>query len=415
MALPGTDYVPHAPLLFANTLPLLPYLAEDFEVTLVLRKALGKPQLECDYLTILDSNQLSEAEKKQSTANFSPTGFFSAWKYLKILDKFPKAHAKDFDLVIERQWSLVGSLSNTFRRYGVPAIFVVEAEFYTTRQAKIDWRSHPVKQASTSLFTNLLPQVRRQWIRNSSGIVVETEQMKSFLIEKKYASYNKPIYSIPNGIEPQIFFPRDRHACRQQLGISQDSLVLTYVGSLNRFIQEPGPIIEALGREQPKDVVLYVIGDGNKRKELENIASKFGASVVFKGRLPQPEAALYVGAANLCLAPYNKALFPEGKFTSASLKVCEYLACGRPVLTIPCERMEHLLSKGEYGFLVENEVESYREFFQKIPSSEEILEIENLLIENLNNSTLRAQGIVLTWKDIAEMYKKVIRDNSTCK
>ncbi|NEQ78681.1 MAG: glycosyltransferase family 4 protein [Okeania sp. SIO2C9] len=239
--------------------------------------------------------------------------------------------------------------------------------------------------------------------------------MKSFLIEKKYASYNKPIYSIPNGIDPQIFFPRDRYACRQQLGISQDSLVLTYVGSLNRFIQEPGPIIEALGREKPKDVVLYMIGDGNKRKELENIASKFGAAVIFKGRLPQQEAALYVGAANLCLAPYNKALFPEGKFTSASLKVCEYLACGRPVLTIPCERMDYLLNHGEYGFLVENEVESYRKFFQATPSIREILEIEKSLINNLNNSTLRAQGIVLTWKDIAEMYKKVIRDNYTCK
>lgn len=415
IALPGTDYVPHAPLLFANTQPMLPYLEAEFEVTLVFRKALGQLQLGCNHLTILNQEKLSEGEKKQSTANFSPTGFFSAWKYLRLLDQFPKFHAEDFDLVIERQWSLVGALANAFRRYKVPALFVLEAEFYTTKQPKLGWRNHPIKQASTSLFKQLLPRLRQRWIQNSSGIIVETEQMKSFLIEKNYAPSDKPIYSIPNGIDPTVFFPRDRQTCREQLGISQDSIVFTYVGSLNRFIQEPGPIIEALGREHPKDVVLHIIGDGIKRQELENIAREFDAPIHFHGRLPQPKAALYIGAANLCIAPYNKSLFPERRFTSASLKVCEYLACGRPVLTIPCERMDYLLNGGAYGFLVENDVNSYRDFFRELPAPSEISAMEAVLIGDLNNSTLKAQEIVLNWSDIAEMYKKAIRETLTDK
>ena len=409
IALPGTDYVAHAPLLFANTLPMLPYLQEEFDVTIVFRKVVGKPQLDYKYLTILNSNQLSESEKQQSTANFSPTGFFSAGKYLKKLDRFAQSHYQDFDLVLERQWSLVGALANAFAHYQVPTIFVVEAEFYTTKKSKFNWKIHPISQLSTSLFKQLLPQVRRKWIENSRGIIVETEQMKSFLIEKNYASKNKTIHSIPNGINPNIFFLRDRQACREQLNISQDEIILTYVGSLNRFIQEPGAIIEALGCVKPKNVVLHMIGDGLKRQELEKLAQKFQASVIFHGRLTQQESALYMGAANICVAPYNKALFPDKKFTSASLKVCEYLACGRPVLTIPCERMNHLLDGSKYGFLVENKRESYQDFFQNLPSIIEILDKEKNLINDLNNSTLNSKQIVMSWADIANLYKQVIK------
>ena len=408
IALPGTDYVAHAPLLFANTLPMLPYLQEVFDVTILFRKVVGKPQLNYKYLTILDNNQLSESAKQQSTANFSPTGVFSAGKYLQKLNQFAQSHYQEFDLVLERQWSLVGALADAFARYQVSTIFVVEAEFYTTKKSQFNWKTHPISQLSNYLFKQLLPQVRRKWIKNSQAIIVETEQMKSFLIEQNYASKDKTIYSIPNGINPDIFSPRDRHNSRQQLGISQTEIILTYVGSLNRFIQEPGAIIEALGKVKPQNVVLYIIGDGLKRKELEKIAQKYQASVKFQGRLTQQESALYMGAANICIAPYNKALFPNKKFTSASLKVCEYLACGRPVLTIPCKRMNHLLDDGKYGFLVENNLDSYQAFFHDLPSLAEIQNKEITLINDLNNSTLKSNQIVMTWNDIADIYKKAI-------
>lgn len=235
--------------------------------------------------------------------------------------------------------------------------------------------------------------------------------MKSFLQEKGYHSSNKSVYSIPNGVDPNIFFPQDRHLCRKKLGIDQSSLMLTYVGSLRGFIQDLEPIIEALGREKPKNVVLHLVGDGTNKDHLEALAEKFDAPVTCHGRLSQQEAARYIGAADICVAPYNKNLFPEEKFTCASLKVCEYLACGRPVLTIPCERMAHLLDGGKYGFLVENKVENYRDFFRNLSDKPKIHQLEKSLISDLENSVLRDKGIVLTWREVAQMYKQVILDN----
>jgi glycosyltransferase involved in cell wall biosynthesis len=210
------------------------------------------------------------------------------------------------------------------------------------------------------------------------------------------------------GVDPDIFYPQNRDRCREQLGIPSDQIVLTYAGSLNRFIQEPGAMIEALGKERPSGVVFHILGDGSKRGELEEITRRFDAPVVFHGRVPQETAALYIGAANLCVAPYNKHLYPDQKFTSASLKVCEYLASGRLVLTISCERMSYLLDRGRYGFYVDNEVNAYRSFFRNFPTVEELSQMETVLLEDLKHDRLRAKGIVLTWRDIANQFKHVI-------
>ncbi|MGQ4649272.1 glycosyltransferase [Lyngbya aestuarii] len=405
IALPGIHYLADTTYIL-NTRPLLPYFAEDFEVTLVVRKNLETPEPGANYLTILDPTKLSSKEADNQDPYFVPTDPFRAIKYLKVLDKFAQKHAQEFDLVIERQWSLVGAFSSAFSRYGVPSIFIAEAEFYTQKCPQ-----ERFKKILKFSLNQIIPHLRRRWIRQANSIIVETDQMKSFLTAHGYPISNKPVYSIPNGIDPNIFFPQDRYLCREKLGIEQDTIVFTYVGSLRGFIQEPGPIIEALGREQPKNVVLHMIGDGKYRRELEAIARKFNSSVIFHGRLSQQEAALYIGAANVCVAPYNKQLFPDELFTSASLKVCEYLACGRPVITIPCERMEYLLNGSDYGFFVENQVEDYRRFFRNLPSKEQINQVEKSLITDLSNSILKEKGIVLTWSEIAQMYKKVIRDN----
>jgi glycosyltransferase involved in cell wall biosynthesis len=266
------------------------------------------------------------------------------------------------------------------------------------------------KQMAGVGLHQIQPKLRKRWCDYVDSIVVETEEMKSVLVETGYVEANKPVYPIPYGVDPEIFAVRDRTLCRSELGISPDEFVLAYVGSLNRFIQEPGPIIEALGREQPKNVVLYMVGDGAKQGELEELVRQFNAPVRFVGRLPQKDAALYIGASNLCIAPYNKDLYFGEKFTCASLKVPEYMSCGRAVLTIPCERMEMLTDQQRYGLLVPNRVEDYQKFFRNLPSLTQLAEMETQIIHDMARGILRDKKILLRWWDIADMYKEVIED-----
>lgn len=409
IALPGINYIPDTTYVL-NTLPIVQHLEKEYDLTLIFRTILKSDNLQYKYLTILDSSEVSLQDKNNNSAYFSPHGTISALRYGKSLNKFAKANAHKFDLVIERQWSLVGLLSSTFQRYGVPSILINEAEFYTKNNIRIDWHSSLISQLSTVSFKKLLPYFRRKWIKNSSSIIVETEQMKHFMLEQKYAGDKDKISSIPNGIDPSIFYPRDRHDCRQLLGIDPNAFVLTYIGSLNRFIQEPAPLIKALGNLQYNKIIFHLVGDGIKRQELENISKKYNSPVIFQGKIAQDKVPLYIGAANLCVAPYDKTRFPNNQFTSASLKVVEYLACGRPVLTIPCERMNHLLDGGKYGFLVENNLDSYQAFFQDLHNIAEVQKKETNLINDLKKSTLSSKQIVMTWHDIADMYKKVIKE-----
>ncbi|NER29764.1 MAG: glycosyltransferase family 4 protein [Symploca sp. SIO1C4] len=408
IALPGVQYQPHSPYIL-STLPMVPFLEKDFDVTLVYRKILNTNEddhIDHKYLTLVDQNQMSEREKHNRFPYYVPNHYLSLWNYKRIIDKFAQEHAKKFDLIIEKEWPLLGIFASAFSRYQVPTVILIEA-MYKYRKLQ---QPNLLKQLASIGLEQLRPQLRKQWSDRTDSIVVETEQMKSFLLENGYVRPNQPIYPIPYGVDPDTFSIRERRFCREQLGISQEALVLTYVGSLNRFIQEPGPIIEALGREQPQGVVLYMVGDGSKHEELEALAKELNAPVVFTGRLPQKEAALYISAANLCVAPYNKYLYLQDKFTCASLKVPEYLSCGRAVLTIPCERMEHLLAGQKYGFLVNNQVDSYREFLRNLPSKEKLSIIEQDIIKDMENFSLRAQRILLRWWDIAKMYKNVIEE-----
>lgn len=411
VALPGINYIASSPYVF-STLPIIRHLEVDFEITLVFRRVLEEPKY--NYLTILDRDRLSESELNNSNPYFYP-GLFSAYQYLGSLKQFARKYAQKFDMIIEKEWRMLGSFIAAFKPYKIPSIIISEAEFITNITPQPLFTKHPIKQASSLVFEKYLPDQRKKWIKQADSIITETEQMKQFLLDNKYVTNNTDIYPIQNGIDPSIFYPRDRNKCRQQLGIDSNAFVLVYVGSLNRFIQEPAPLIEALGIERPPNVVLHIVGDGSKRKELESIANNVNSPVVFHGKLTQQEASHYIGAANLCIAPYDKTRFPQKKFTSSSLKVIEYLACGRLVMTIPCARMEHLLERQKYGFFVNNNRDSYQKFFSNLPDRTKILASENSLIEDLNKSILKNKHIVLNWQDIALMYRKAIVETLSVK
>ncbi len=404
-ALPGIQYTPHSPYI-RSTLPMIPYLEQDFDITMVYRKILqtGTDHINHKYLTIVDEANASEHEKKNQSSYFVPNHYASLWKYRQQINTFAHKHHEQFDLVFEKEWPLLGAFVSSFFRYEIPTVILIEAMYKYRKSMSLN----PVKQIAGVGLKKAQPFLRKRWCDWVDSIVVETQEMKSVLLDTGYVEASKPIYPIPYGVDPDIFAVRDRTYCRAELGIAADQFVLTYVGSLNRFIQEPGAIIEALGREQPQNVVLYMVGDGAKQGELEDLARQFNAPVRFVGRLPQKDAAMYIGAANLCIAPYNKDLYFGEKFTCASLKVPEYMSCGRAVLTIPCERMEMLTDQQNYGFLVPNQVEPYREFFRNLPTLNRLAEIEVQIVKDMDRGILRDKRILLRWWDIADMYKEVI-------
>jgi glycosyltransferase involved in cell wall biosynthesis len=53
--------------------------------------------------------------------------------------------------------------------------------------------------------------------------------------------------------------------------------------------------------------------------------------------------------------------------TFSTLKIPEYMACGRAVASVPSAGANRLVAPGVSGFLFPNEVEAWRSFFSAMP------------------------------------------------
>jgi glycosyltransferase involved in cell wall biosynthesis len=385
-------------------LSLIPYLEKDLDISLAFRRVLEPLTPRHQHLEIL--HYYPQHDKN---IFFTPNDIFTARYYLKQLQIFAEEHHQDFDFVVEKPWRLDGSLAYLFTSYGVPSLVLLEAEFHLSPMNHHAFPRTYLQRILWPIYEKQLIAWKKQWLRSIQAVCTETRQMHTWLIEHDYIEPRTPWTELPTGYNPQIFFPQDRWQCRQALGLSQDQLVLVYVGSLNCYIHDPVPLLQALGSYPDKEMVVYLIGDGKKRLQLEEIVFQYQIPAIFPGRLSQREVAQFIGASDLCLAPYNIDFYPDQCFTSASLKVVEYLACGRPVLTIPCERMRDLTASGRYGCLVENRVSAYSNFFQQSNLQTVVRGKEDRLRADLENGVLQEQGIVVTFADVATRYLQIIQ------
>jgi glycosyltransferase involved in cell wall biosynthesis len=122
---------------------------------------------------------------------------------------------------------------------------------------------------------------------------------------------------------------------RERLGIPPDALVFGIVGSLNwtaRYGYCYGwELVQAARRIDRDDVRVLVVGDGDGRARLEQIAGPaLGRSVLLPGAVPRDEVADYLDAMDVASLPQSVDGVGAFRYTT---KISEYLAAGLPVVT----------------------------------------------------------------------------------
>ena len=136
---------------------------------------------------------------------------------------------------------------------------------------------------------------------------------------------DEKIAVIPTGIEPAIFYPRDRAEARATLGLA------------------PGPLVLAAARLSPEKGLLHllaamslagercrfrlvVVGDGAQRRELEQEVRRRGLRdrVRFDGFQPEARMPVYYSAADLLCLPSLAEGWPDA--------LMESFACGCPAV-----------------------------------------------------------------------------------
>lgn len=159
---------------------------------------------------------------------------------------------------------------------------------------------------------------------------------------------------IDNGVDPTLFHPSDKLACRAATGISPDSRVILFVGNLAPW-QGLEILVSAtrmLVETDPR-IVTIVVGEGVLRRKLEKSLESLGLGEAFLliGSVPHAKVPLYINAADACVIPYAAPMLFQ-KVGRSPLKLWEYLACGRPVVLGGLRDFEYIVREARVSVSV---------------------------------------------------------------
>jgi glycosyltransferase involved in cell wall biosynthesis len=186
-------------------------------------------------------------------------------------------------------------------------------------------------------------------------------------IKKYYSSLGvekNKFLVIPNGVDSVLFKPMDKNNCRKKLGFG-DFPIIGFVGSFRPYqgLETAIEMMPYVLKEIPQ-ARLVLVGDAGKYynfqfhptiDELKELAKrlKIEKNVIFTGRITSDLLPLYINSFDLCLNLHN-GLFFNGYFLGWSVKLFEYLACGRPIICSSIPDVKEIIQNYNCGICVES-------------------------------------------------------------
>ncbi len=143
----------------------------------------------------------------------------------------------------------------------------------------------------------------------------------------------------------EFHLPEERAACRDELGIPADAVVLTYAGRIQR-VKQIDVLLEAFRQisETCPNSRLVVVGDGDQKQRLMSYSSALGISerVIWTGY--RADVPRLLAATDL----YVQTSVNEG----LSLSMLEALASGKPIVATDAGGNSEIIQNGVNGCLV---------------------------------------------------------------
>lgn len=186
--------------------------------------------------------------------------------------------------------------------------------------------------------------------RRAERIVVVSEAFKTRLVAERRLSEDK-IEVIENGVETEVFFPREEAAAlRRELGLA-DRFVVSYIGTLG-YAHGLGSVLQAAERllTVAPEVIFLLVGEGAEKEKLREAAARQRlANVKFLDQQPRKDIPLYISASDACLVLLRDA---ELFTTVLPSKMLEFMACARPVVLGVNGHAREVLNRAQAGIYV---------------------------------------------------------------
>jgi glycosyltransferase involved in cell wall biosynthesis len=234
----------------------------------------------------------------------------------------------------------------TWLRFVLPFRYAIEINGVTSVELKI--------HAVSSWIIRLLEWNERLVFRFAHLLVTPSAHIQEAL-QKNYGIGGRRFFVVSNGADPEVFKPKDARRCRQALGLDPDGKYLVFVGSFKKWpgIYKIVEVFPALLKAMP-DCRLLLVGDGEERKKIEDYIAQnhLSGKIVLAGKMSYEKIPDYINAGDICLAPYFDSLLNESGISP--LKMYEYMACGKPILTSPVGGVDVLFKAHRIGELIDS-------------------------------------------------------------
>lgn len=276
------------------------------------------------------------------------------WLAAPISLRLPRLARLDLDIVhVHSPFSMQALGWQVARLSNVPLV----STYHTLLPAQV----HHVRIFGRQIFPASAAEKYSAWTCNvCDHIVAPSEKVKELLL--KYG-VRRPFKVIPNGVEVNRFGHGPRGFVRERFGLTADAKLILSVGRLTpdknfAFLIE----VLTLLVKRYDDAYLVLVGQGPLKAEFEALASEAGVrrNLVLTGPIPPARMPEIYADADL----YTTASFSEVH----SLAAIEALAAGLPMVAVPDQSFQVMITDGENGFIAPANTEIFADRIGEILS-----------------------------------------------
>ncbi len=296
--------------------------AEGHRVLVVAPKLTGQPEDEDDVVRVA-------AVQHFNGSDFSLPVPIPGQLYEAI-------EAFDPDIVHSHHPFLLGdTAARAAETYGLPLVFTHHTlyEHYTHY---VPGDSPRMQRFAIALST--------QYTQLCEAVIAPSESIRALLFDR---DANSHVRVVPSGVDTRRFADGHGAGLRHELGIPPDAYVVGHVGRLAKEKNLPF-LTEAVARmlEQLPEAHCLVVGDGDAREVMEEVAERHGVTsrLHFTGRL-QGQALI---DAYHAMDVFGFASHSE----TQGMVVVEAMAAGLPVVAVAAPGVREVLKDGRNGRLL---------------------------------------------------------------
>ena len=234
----------------------------------------------------------------------------------------------------------------------IPGLF---AKVVLRKKWVIDCRDMWVDAAISLGFLkekSVAEKITRKFLRicfkRTDMVFVTTEGITKRLSETY--EIKKPIRVIANGFDSKLFYPHE---------VSKKNRII-YSGNVGHAQDLENCILAMEKVLEKHDLELLIVGEGDNKKELEELTLKkgLGECVKFKGLVPREEVPELISESLIGLAPLKSL---ESLDYAIPSKIYEYMACGVPFIGCGIGEIVRISENSKAGIITENDPDSIAE------------------------------------------------------